>query len=151
MFPQNLPVPQMRVMGAFEPVNFPEFGPGFVKAKVDTGAYTGALHCALIEERTSDEGKMLAFRPLEGRLEIIKDEFVVKYVRSSNGKREKRYFVTTTIMIQGCVSPITLSLTDRSDMRWQVLIGRRFLQKQGFLIDPKRTNGYVGRAGGTVL
>jgi hypothetical protein len=136
-----------KVIGAFEAVNFPEFGKSLTISKIDTGAYTGALHCTLIQERATNEGIMLAFRPLEGRQEMIKDEFIVKYVRSSNGKREKRYFITTKIRLQGHSYPITLSLTNRSDMKWQVLIGRRFLQQYGFLVDPKRDNGYGGKTG----
>lgn len=130
-----------RIVGAFESVIFPEFAEEPVIAKIDTGAYTGALHCNMIEERQTDNGKVLAFRPFEGDTEIVREEFVIKYVRSSNGKREKRYFITTKIAIQGRRHLISISLTDRSDMKWQVLIGRRFLRQYKYLVDPSGNNG----------
>lgn len=130
-----------RIVGAFEAVVFPEFSDQSVKAKIDTGAYTGALHCNSIEERQTESGKVLAFRPFEGEEEVVREEFVIKYVRSSNGKREKRYFVTTKIVMQGRRHLISISLTDRSDMKWQVLIGRRFLRQYKYLVDPTVNNG----------
>lgn len=126
------------IIGAFENVIFPEFSEIPVTAKIDTGAYTGALHCNMIEERASADGKLLVFRPLDSDMEVIRDEFVIKYVRSSNGKREKRYFITTKIVINGVRRPISISLTDRSDMKWPVLIGRRFLRQYKFLVDPSK-------------
>ena len=130
--------PSIKVVGTFEPVVFPEFSELEVTAKIDTGAYTGALHCNMIEERQMDDGKTLAFRPLDSETEIVRDDFVIKYVRSSNGKREKRYFITTKVVIAGKPRPITISLTNRSDMKWPVLIGRRFLKQYKFLVDPNK-------------
>ena len=131
-----------RVVGTFESVLFPEYADGKVIAKIDTGAYTGALHCERIEERHVDGGKVLIFEPLDGGVEITKDDFVIKYVKSSNGKREKRYFVTTEIVLQDKNYVISLSLTDRSDMKWPVLIGRRFLKQHHFIVDPHRSDAY---------
>lgn len=134
--------PHRRVIGTFEKVNFPEYGGGLVVAKIDTGAYTGALHCERIEERQVEGGKVLVFEPLDGGMEITKDDFVIKYVKSSNGKRQKRYFVTTEIELLGETHVISLSLTDRSDMRWPVLIGRRFLKQNHYVVDPHRNDAY---------
>lgn len=135
--------PHRRVVGTFETVSFPEYGGSNVVAKIDTGAYTGALHCERIEEKqTDDGGKVLVFEPLDGGIEITKDDFVIKYVKSSNGKRQKRYFVTTELELQGEAHFISLSLTDRSDMKWPVLIGRRFLKQNHFVVDPHKTDAY---------
>lgn len=131
-----------RVIGTFSLVDFPEFGTERVAAKIDTGAYTGALHCLSIEEREAEGGTVLCFVP-HGSVNIIqRDNFAVKHVKSSNGKRETRYFITTVIVIQKQSFEITLSLTDRSEMRWPVLIGRRFLRQYKFLIDPSLSSGY---------
>lgn len=132
--------PTLKVVGAFESVIFPEFSDTSIVAKIDTGAYTGALHCSDITEHNSDEGKTLVFRPFDGDKEIERDDFVIKYVKSSNGKREKRYFITTKIIIQGKRRLISISLADRSDMKSQVLIGRRFLRQYNYLVDPKVNN-----------
>lgn len=127
------------VLGAFEEVSFPLFGDHTVVAKIDTGAYSGALHCSFVEEKD----QRIKFRPFDIDIEITCDEFLVKYVKSSNGKREKRYFIETDVVIAGKQYPVLLSLSDRSEMKWPVLIGRRFLKLNGFLIDPAKDNGYV--------
>ena len=44
-----------KIVGTFEKVNFPKFGINNIMAKVDTGAYTGALHCTKIEEIKTEE------------------------------------------------------------------------------------------------
>ncbi len=119
---------------------FPEFQAiGEVMAKIDTGAFTGALHCTKIRQEQSDNGPVLYFSPFDHpETEMIAPEFAVKYVRSSNGDREARYFIDTQITIADKTYPITLSLANRSEMKWPVLIGRRFLHKYKFLVDVRR-------------
>jgi hypothetical protein len=136
-----------KTVGTFEAVQFPEFGSAVVKAKIDTGAYTGAMHCADIREEVVDGGMVLHFVPLDCDKEIKQDDFLIKYVRSSNGKRQKRYFINTKITIQGDVYDITLSLTSRSEMRYPVLIGRRFLRNNAFLVDPGKAYVYREQTG----
>ena len=130
------------VIGSFERVNFPQFAKiGEVKAKIDTGAYSGALHCTKIREEESAKGKVLHFSPFDHpEVEISTEDYAVNYVRSSNGERESRYFIDTTITIQGKTYPIVLSLADRSEMKWPVLIGRRFLRNNNFLVDVSKSN-----------
>ncbi len=135
------------IIGTFELVGFPEFGAQNITAKIDTGAYTGALHCSSIEERDVEGGKELIFTPLGGSHSLRKDEFIIKYVKSSNGKREKRYFISTTIIVQGQSHEITLSLANRTEMKWPVLIGRRFLKQYHYLVDPKRYDARLTRGG----
>lgn len=126
-----------KIVGTFETVTFPDFTKiGQVKAKIDTGAFTGALHCTLIREEETPEGKILRFSPFDHpEVEMVLTEFAVKYVRSSNGESQSRYFINTAINIQGETYPIVLSLADRSEMKWPVLIGRRFLRQHNFLVD----------------
>lgn len=127
------------ILGAFEEVSFPLFGDHTVVAKIDTGAYSGALHCSYVEQKD----QQIIFRPFDIDIEITCDEFLVKYVKSSNGKREKRYFIETSMIIAGKQYPILLSLSDRSEMKWPVLVGRRFLKLNSFLVDPIKDDGYV--------
>lgn len=123
-------------VGAFESVIFPEFDNMQIRAKIDTGAYTGALHCTQIVEVETKKGAVLRFSPFDHpELIIEEEEFVVKRVRSSSGERQDRYFINTFITIQGQTYPIVLSLADRSEMKLPVLIGRRFLRKNNFLVD----------------
>jgi hypothetical protein len=128
-----------RIIGSFESVVFPEFNGYEVMAKIDTGAYTGALHCTKIREEETENGPILYFSPFDHpEIEISLKEFAVNHVRSSNGKMESRYFIDTSITVCGETYPIVLSLADRSEMKWPVLIGRKFLRKHNFIVDVNR-------------
>lgn len=129
------------IIGSFESVTFPEFNGYEVMAKIDTGAYTGALHCTKIREEESENGPILHFSPFDHpEIEISLSEFAVNHVRSSNGKVESRYFIDTSITVCGETYPIVLSLADRSEMKWPVLIGRKFLRKHNFIVDVNRVS-----------
>ena len=123
-------------VGVLEKVLFPDLGGIEVLAKIDTGAYTGALHCTKIRLVETTDGKSLHFSPFDHpEIEVASREFKKRIVKSSNGGLQQRYFIKTTIKIKGKTYPITLSLADRSEMKWPVLIGRRFLRANNFLVD----------------
>lgn len=129
--------PIAKTLASFEPVIFPDFVKiGKIMAKIDTGADSGALHCTKIREQETPEGKVLSFSPFDHpETTVSATDFLVRHVRSSNGERQRRYFINTVIMIQGETYPIVLSLANRSEMKWPVLIGRRFLRSNNFLVD----------------
>jgi hypothetical protein len=127
---------KQKIVGPIEVVDFPEFGLEKIDAKIDTGADTGALHCTMVREEVTDAGEFLYFSPFdEPGIEMMAEEFTIKVVRSSNGETQRRYFIQTTITLQGKDYPITLSLANRSEMKWPMLIGKSFLQENGFLVD----------------
>lgn len=125
------------VVGAFERVSFPEFGIDDVIAKIDTGADSGAIHCSLIEEVGTVKGKRtLRFVPMHNHDTLIEtNDYIRAYVRSSTGHRLRRYIVHTEIEIEGKRYSIRIGLSDRSDMQFDVLIGRKFLAEQNMLVD----------------
>ncbi len=128
-----------KVVGVFENVNFPEFGMSNVQAKIDTGAFTGALHATKIHIKKEKNEKFLYFSPFDHPEEVHKTpNFELGIVKSSNGIMTERYFIETNIVLNGRRYPITLSLADRSDMKWPVLIGRRFLRVNEFMVDVSR-------------
>lgn len=130
-----------KIVGPLEAVSFPDFDIGVITAKIDTGAYTGALHCTKITEEVTGKKRFLKFSPFDHpEKEMVVTEFAVKHVTSSNGDTQDRYFIDTCITIQGKTYPIILSLADRSEMKWPVLIGRRFLRKNNFLVDVNKLN-----------
>ncbi|PID47934.1 MAG: clan AA aspartic protease [Proteobacteria bacterium] len=100
-----------------------------IKCKIDTGAYTGALHCEDIYILDTHEVEFSSFGK-RFKLPIHKQ----KLVKSSNGKREFRYYIKTNALFLGKKYKIILSLTDRSSMKNPILIGRKFL-KDRFLVD----------------
>lgn len=130
---------QKNIIGSFESVIFPDFNGYEVVAKIDTGAYTGALHCTKIREEETEKGKVLYFSPFDHpETELSLTEYAVNHVKSSNGTAESRYFIDTKVTIQERTYPIVLSLADRSEMKWPVLIGRKFLRQNHFLVDANR-------------
>lgn len=134
-----------RIVGSFEKVSFPVLGMQNILAKIDTGAYSGALHATNIREITSAKGVVeLCFCPMGQALyETRTSKYRKKWVKSSNGLREVRYAIQTKIKVRGEEMPITITLTDRSNMRFEVLIGRRFLRRHGFLVDVRRGRHYA--------
>lgn len=133
-----------KVVGLYEKVGFPTFDMHGIIAKIDTGAYTGALHCTKIEIVETPSGKRLRFSPFDSPEKIIlTSDYRRINVTSSNGKNEKRYAIQTYIILKDKKYPITLSLADRSAMKWPVLIGRRFLRVNDFLVDVREGIKYA--------
>lgn len=130
-------VPEDKVLGSIETVSFPEFTAiGEIQAKIDTGAYTGALHCTEVHLKQINNEDVLFFSPFDHpEIEINTKVFTRGIVRSSNGEEEERFFVSTKIMIAGRIYPITITLADRTVMQWDILIGKRFLKENNFLVD----------------
>lgn len=133
---------ERKIIGTFEKVSFPKYGIPDIVAKIDTGAYTGALHCTVIEE--NKKTKTLRFSPFDHPEVTVKTKKYRKtIIRSSNGGDERRYVINTEIEFDGQKYPIILSLADRSAMKWPVLIGRRFLRKHKFLVDVHQGKKYA--------
>ena len=125
-------------LGCFEPVSFPELGIGKEWAKIDTGAYSGALHCTDIKvfRRGLLRRRVLKFTPL-GRAELATETttFSRSEVKSSNGHLAKRYLIDTKIQIGGAEYPMKIGITDRTGLRRNILVGRRFLRENSILVD----------------
>lgn len=130
------------IFGAFERVSFPRFNITDVIAKIDTGADSGAIHCSYIEEAVDARGKrVLRFTPIHSENGVIEThDFIRAFVRSSTGHRLRRYIVHTVIEIEGKQYSIRIGLSDRSDMQFDVLIGRRFLAEYDILVDVTQNN-----------
>lgn len=134
-----------RTIGAFEKVNFPDFGLYNVIAKIDTGATSGSLHATYIRRVRLPTGETaVKFKPYGSKPSVVASSYKYKWVRSSNGVSSMRYIVPTTVVIKGVQYPIEVSLADRTLMKKGVLIGRRFLRRHGFIVDPKRGTKYRG-------
>ena len=140
-------------IGAFEYVSLPGLKMDNIIAKVDTGAYSGAVHCESIEliRRKSDLMKVLRFVPSHNHSDVIEvEKYKVTNVRSSSGHRLKRYLIETDIIIRDKRYTVIIGLSDRSDMQREVLIGRRFLRQNAILVDV-RINQELDNDGGEKL
>ena len=128
-------------LGWEEWVNLPDLSLPAIKAKIDTGARTSALHAVAIEPFGTDENPQVRFimhpDPDDPAIEVICSAKVVdrRMVTSSNGVAESRYVIRTEIEIAGHIWPIDVSLTNRETMGYRMLIGRSAL-KEGISVSP---------------
>ena len=125
-----------RTLGSFEKVSVPSLGIKDSVAKIDTGAYSGALSCS--EARVIKKGgkKILQFSPGRRSKKVYEtDRFSQRHVRSSNGQRERRYLIETELVIGDRTYSAAITLSDRSEMKHEILIGRRFLREHNLLVD----------------
>ena len=129
-----------KILGSFEVVGFPELNVKGVIAKIDTGAYSGALHATHVQEIAGADGiKRLEFYPLGRKnLKTSVEHYSIKPVKSSGGHVETRYVIRTSIIVRGETQAISISLADRSSMMKHVLIGRQFLRRYGYLVDVRK-------------
>lgn len=139
---ETIQIDASKILQSTELVNFPGFKPiGNLIAKIDTGAYTGSLHCTKVHVKDVNGTQELHFSPFDHpETEVKTTDFTTGPVRSSNGEEQQRFFINTTIHIAGKTLPITLTLADRTEMTRDVLIGRRFLIEHGFLVDVSKGN-----------
>lgn len=128
------------LIGWQEWVSLPDLGVPAIKAKVDTGARTSALHAFLIEPYGPASAPMVRFgvHPIPGRLDIaIMCEAPVidrRDVTSSNGETEKRYFIKTPVSLGDRTWTIEIGLTNRESMAYRMLLGRTAL-REGMVVD----------------
>ncbi len=128
------------LIGRREFIDFPLLNLFSLEAKIDTGAFTSALHCKDIEIRFIDGIETLCFKLLdESHPEYSNNEYMFptfskKVIKSSFGESEERYIIQTLIQIAGKKINCSISLTDRTNMRYPVLIGRRTI-KGKFIVD----------------
>ncbi len=121
-------------------VDFPELQLYRVPAKVDTGAYRGALHCTDIKVMNREGKSLLSFVPLDDRhpdfdhSRVTAEHFSITTVKHADGARQSRYVIRTRIVILERSHKIELTLTDRKDMKMPVLLGRKFLRGK-FMVD----------------
>jgi len=132
-----------KTVGCLEYVSFPDIGLSNVLAKIDTGAFSGAIHCTGIKvvRRGKERRRILKFKPLgESTMAQETDFFDETYVRSATGHRVKRFVIATTIICGGKPYRIKIGLSDRSDMKREALIGRRFLRENGIIVDVRKNS-----------
>jgi hypothetical protein len=131
-----MPPKQKVVIGRLEHIALPGLGIARVEAKIDSGAYRSALHYQQLKVREVDGVKKLfvTFRMGGKRKTKIFRRFDRVLVKSSNGEITRRYMIRTRVRLNGHIVRTQFTLIDRSDMKYQVLLGRKFLRGR-FLVD----------------
>lgn len=132
-----------QLVGWREMVGLPDLFEGLIPAKIDTGARTSSLHATGIERFTVGRRRMVRFlldvgggasAPVVCELPHADQRTII----SSNGQSEKRLIIKTPIAIGSHVFRAEFSLTDRSDMKFPILVGRTALRR-GFFVDSSRS------------
>ncbi|CAA6823463.1 MAG: hypothetical protein sometimes fused to ribosomal protein S6 glutaminyl transferase [uncultured Aureispira sp.] len=128
-------------IGRIEQADFIELDLMDIDVKIDTGAYTSSIHCHDIQEVSNQLHCHFLDKahPAYNHKKLIFDHYNITIVKSSNGIAEPRYKIFTKIRFGAKKYAISLTLTDRGEMRYPVLIGRKFLNKK-FLVDVSLTN-----------
>ncbi len=137
------PAPPKIVIGRKDLVDLPDLRLFDVQAKIDTGAYTSAIHCTRIKEMVEDGRRYITFHVPHARVEGQRDpvfrtaQFSLKNIRSSTGHLERRYVIVTHLQLFGKLYQTEFSLSDRSQMRNPILLGRKLLTRR-FVVDVAR-------------
>jgi len=136
--------PKLLIVGWREFLSLPDMGIRTIKAKVDTGARSSSLHAYDIEEFAREDQRWVRFNvhPLQHNdLKVVAVEAVVSDVRSvrcSSGEVSERYVIVTQLKLMGQTWPIELTLANRDQMGFRMLLGREAIRGR-MLVDPGRS------------
>lgn len=126
------------VVGWRELVHLPELGLTAIPAKIDTGARTSSLHATVLQEFRRDGENFVRFAvdfPQQKVRQICEAVHVdIRGITSSNGETQERYVIKTPMRLGDTEFRAEISLANRSDMRFPMLIGRSSLRRR-FVVD----------------
>ena len=133
------------IIGRVDKADFPELSLLGIDVKIDSGAYTSSVHSSKIKEVTTNGTSFIQFtlldpeHPFYNNKEFISKSYSSKIIKSSNGISEIRFMIHTEIIIFNKSFPIYLTLSERKEMKFPVLLGRKFLNKK-FIINTAKKN-----------
>ncbi len=136
---------KIRTLGRQEIIDLPSFGLEDIEAKVDTGAYTSAINCSRVKVREINGQKELTFFLSGSKIhekrarKFSTTDFKRKKIKSSNGQIEERFVIKTTAIIYGRKLRMEFSLSDRSKMKFPILLGRKLLTGR-YIVDVSKKN-----------
>jgi ribosomal protein S6--L-glutamate ligase len=131
------------ILGSEEWCSFPELGIPAIKARVDSGAKTSALHAINIAPFVKEGENWVKFdiNPIQNNLKTVihcEAKLIDKrIVKSSSGFREQRYVIQTQLKIGDDIWAIEMTLTNRDSMGFRMLLGREAMSGR-ILVDPEQ-------------
>lgn len=139
---------QKTIIGRQEYCDLPELGLYGVRARIDSGAKTSALHAYNDVVTRGDDGRDYVTFNTHPENRRRKDAPLItlpiidtRHITSSNGIREERYLVETDIVLGDITFKTKMTLTSRHKMNFPILIGRNSLIQGGYIIDVSK--GYL--------
>ena len=126
----------MEILGRSDRVDLPGLGLEDIQAKIDTGAYTSSLHC-LRAEVINDQLEFVLLDEEHPEFTGIKytfKKFEQREIKNSFGEAELRFVIKTKVKIFDHIIKAEFSLSNRGNLKFPVLLGRKILRHR-FLID----------------
>lgn len=136
-------IDEKRTIGRLEWASLPELGLPFIKAKTDTGAKSSALHAYNIKHFKENSIDYVSFylHPIQNNIDITRQCKAklsdIKTVKSSNGQVQERLTITTQLIIGSYQIKTPITLTNRSNMTYRMLLGRDAME--GLIVDPNKS------------
>lgn len=134
--------PEKAIVGSEEWCSFPDLGIPTIKARVDSGAKTSALHAINIAPFIKNGENWVKFdvNPIQNNVKTVihcESKLIDKrVVKSSSGFREQRYVIGSELEIGGKNWQIEITLTNRDSMGFRMLLGREAMSGR-ILVDPE--------------
>jgi len=129
------------IIGRTVMVDLPRLGFTGIAAKTDTGAYYCSLHCHFINVNMENGKRILCFNLLDpshpeyqDRTIYYRRKFIEKQIKNSFGDSESRFLICTSVRIHKRRIRAWISLTDRGNMKYPMLLGSRLLRNK-FIVD----------------
>ncbi|WP_240625488.1 ATP-dependent zinc protease family protein [Spirosoma pollinicola] len=143
-----------QIIGMTDLVDFPDLGLFDIQAKVDTGAFTSALHCKDVRVIRLGLKRKLSFWLIDKTglpaRKFRSDQFSQRMIKNSFGVAELRYVIQTRIVLFGRTIKAEFTLADREQLKNPVLLGRKLLRNR-FLVDVSQKNlSYDAKVAGNV-
>lgn len=129
-------------IGWLERVSFPEWGVNKIIAKIDTGAKTSSIHAENITEREDGQIEFDVVTKINREHTWVHVTCPITRkttVRSSSGRAQTRYVVTTTIVLGGISKLVEITLNSRKKMLRRMLVGRSTLEGT-FVVDASESH-----------
>ncbi|AFY39043.1 protein of unknown function DUF785 [[Leptolyngbya] sp. PCC 7376] len=134
----------LTVIGWREYVSLPGFNLPLICAKIDTGAASSSIHATNIEYFQEGDRQMIRFtihphqRHIHDTVTLVAPLVEHRTIKSSNGHKQSRPVITTSIELGKYLWQIELNLTNRSLMGYRMLIGRQALRER-FIVDVNKS------------
>lgn len=133
------------VIGRSDKIDLPVLQLIDIDAKVDTGAFTSAIHYHYAEVVKREGKELLHFTLLDpdhprfNEKEFFVEDFEQRLIKNSFGDSELRYIIQTEVVIFGNRWKTEFSLSNRGNLKFPILLGRKLLKK-GFYVDVTKSN-----------